>query len=53
MPRTLVLTISLAATAPANLLTTLAPDYTIALIDCTLAATAHGLFWALVVSYVA
>ncbi len=53
VPRTLLLTLSLAATAPANLLTALAPDYTIALIGRVLAATAHGLFWALVVSYVA
>ncbi|WP_150460429.1 MFS transporter [Nesterenkonia ebinurensis] len=53
VPRTVLLTISLAATAPANLLTALAPDYTFALIGRVLAATAHGLFWAVVVSYVA
>lgn len=53
VPRTVLLTVSLAATAPANLLTALAPDYTFALIGRILAATAHGLFWAVVVSYVA
>ncbi len=53
VPRTALLTVSLAATAPANLLTALAPDYPIALIGRILAATAHGLFWAVVVSYVA
>lgn len=53
VPRPLLLTISLAATAPANLLSALAPDYTIALTGRILAATAHGLFWALVVSFVA
>lgn len=53
VPRTTLLTASLGATAPANLLTALAPDYTLALISRILAATAHGLFWAVVVSYVA
>lgn len=52
VPRTVLLTASLAATAPANLLTALAPDYTFALIGRILAATAHGLFWAVVVSYI-
>lgn len=53
VPRAVLLSLSLAATAPANLLTALAPDYTIALVGRVLAATAHGLFWAVVVSYVA
>lgn len=53
VPRTVLLTASLAVTAPANLLTALAPDFTVALVGRVLAATAHGLFWALVVSYVA
>lgn len=53
VPRTVLLTVSLAATAPANLVTALAPDFTVALVGRILAATAHGLFWALVVSYVA
>ena len=53
VPRTVLLTVTLAATAPANLLTALAPDYAFALIGRVLAATAHGLFWAVVVSYVA
>lgn len=53
VPRTTLLSLSLAATVPANLLTALATDYTLALIGRVLAATAHGLFWAVVVSYVA
>lgn len=53
VPRRALLAISLAATAPANLLTALAPDFALALIGRILAAAAHGLFWAVVVSYVA
>lgn len=53
VPRTVLLTVSLAVTAPANLVTALASDFTVALAGRILAATAHGLFWALVVSYVA
>lgn len=53
VPRTVLLTVSLATTAPANLVTALAPDFALALVGRVLAATAHGLFWALVVSYVA
>ncbi|MFT4305741.1 MAG: MFS transporter, partial [Microbacterium sp.] len=53
VPRTVLLTVSLAVTAPANLVTALAPDFAVALAGRILAATAHGLFWALVVSYVA
>lgn len=50
-PRTLLLAVSLALTAPANLVTALAPGLAIALTGRILAAAAHGLFWALVVSY--
>lgn len=53
VPRAKLLTISLAVTALANLLTAGAPDFTFALAGRVLAATAHGLFWALVVPYVA
>lgn len=53
VPRTLLLTAALAATAPATLVTALAPDLTVALVGRVLAATAHGLFWALVVTTVA
>lgn len=53
VPRTVLLTVSLAVTAPANLVTALAPDFAVALAGRILAATTHGLFWALVVSYVA
>ncbi len=52
VPRTALLTVTLAVTAAANLLTALAPDFALALAGRILAATAHGLFWALVVSYV-
>lgn len=47
------LAVSLAITAPANLLTALAPDHTVVLIGRILTAAALGLFWAVVVSYVA
>lgn len=53
IPRTALLAVTLAATAPANLLTALAPYFTITLVGRILAATAHGLFWALVISYIA
>nr|MDT0665312.1 MFS transporter [Micromonospora sp. DSM 115978] len=53
IPRTVLLAVSLAVTAPANLLTAVAENFAVALAGRVLAATAHGLFWALVVSYVA
>lgn len=53
IPRTVLLTASLAATAPSTLLMALAPGFAFALVGRVLAATAHGLFWALVVAYVA
>lgn len=53
VPRTLLLTVSLASIALMNLLTAVAPDFTTALAGRVMTATAHGLFWALVVSYVA
>lgn len=53
VPRPLLLAASLAATAPATLVTALAPGFAVALAGRVLAAAAHGLFWALVVSYVA
>ncbi|WZH36896.1 MAG: MFS transporter [Microbacterium enclense] len=53
VPRTVLLIASLAVTAPANLVTALAPDFPVALAGRVVTATAHGLFWAVVVSYVA
>lgn len=53
VPRTALLVLSLAATGLANVVTAVAPDYPVALVGRILAATAHGLFWAVVVSYVA
>lgn len=53
LPRTALLAACLTVTAAANLLTALAPGFALALVGRVLAATAHGLFWALVVSYVA
>lgn len=53
IPRRALLSLSLAGTGLANLVTAAAQDYPIALIGRILAATAHGLFWAVVVSYVA
>lgn len=51
--RTRLLTIALVVTAAANLVTALAPGYGPAFAGRVLGATAHGLFWALVVAYVA
>ncbi|MDL9945625.1 MFS transporter [Gordonia sp. ABSL11-1] len=53
VPRTALLTGCLVVVAAANLLTALAPGFALALVGRIVAATAHGLFWALVVSYVA
>lgn len=53
LPRRLLLTAALAATAAANLVTALAPGFATALAGRIAAAAAHGLFWALVVAYVA
>lgn len=53
VPRTPLLAACLIVIAAANLLTATAPALTLALTGRIVAATAHGLFWALVVSYVA
>jgi DHA1 family inner membrane transport protein len=51
--RRLLLAVSLVAVAGANALTALAPNFAVALGGRILGATAHGLFWALVVAYIA
>lgn len=48
-----LLVVSLAITALANLLTSLAPGFVVAMTGRVIAAAGHGVFWALVVSYVA
>ncbi len=53
LPRTPLLAACLIVIAAANLLTATASSLPLALTGRILAATAHGLFWALVVSYVA
>ncbi|QYG11917.1 MFS transporter [Microbacterium sp. PAMC22086] len=53
LPRTPLLAACLIVIAAANLLTATASGLSLALTGRILAATAHGLFWALVVSYVA
>ncbi|MBX6389011.1 MAG: MFS transporter [Frankia sp.] len=50
-PRARLLTASLAVTAVTNLVTAFAPNFALALTGRMLTATAHGLFWAVVVSY--
>ena len=53
VPPALLLTGTLVVLAAANLLTALAPGFTLALVGRVVAAAAHGLFWARVVAYVA
>ncbi|MFW0786063.1 MFS transporter [Gordonia sp. CPCC 206044] len=53
IPRAILLTGALAVTAVANMATAFAPGFAMALVARLIAAGAHGLFWALVVVYVA
>ncbi|MFT4126579.1 MAG: MFS transporter, partial [Gordonia sp. (in: high G+C Gram-positive bacteria)] len=53
VPRTVLLATTLVTTALMNLITAVATDFAVALVGRVLTATAHGLFWAVVVSYVA
>lgn len=51
--RKLLLTLSLMLMAPANLLMAFAQNYATAFVGRVITAATHGLFWALVVAYVA
>lgn len=53
VPAAVLLPAALATTAIATLVTALAPVFAVAAVGRVLGAAAHGLFWALVVSYVA
>ncbi len=53
MPRRLLLTTALIAIAAMNLITAFAPGFELALVGRMLTATAHGLFWAVIPSYLA